>query len=109
MSWWPVFVNQDANTADLVRWPAGRVPGGQAPDQVAADQAPDQVAADQAPDLVAADLVRWPADLVARAAARGPWRRSRRQLTCPVSPGPKKTGRVQAAQALARFHTLGFT
>ena len=63
----------------------------------------------QAPDLVPADLVRWPADQVARAAARGPWRRSRRQLTCPVSPGPKKTGRVQAAQALARFHTLGFT
>ena len=100
MSWWPVFVNQDANTADLVRWPAGRVPGG---------LVPDLVAADQAPDLVAADLVLVAADQVARAAARGPWRRSRRQLTCPVSPGPKKTGRVQAAQALARFHTLGFT
>lgn len=72
MSRWPVFVNQDTNTADQVRWPVARVPGG------------------LVPDLVAVDQVHAAADQVARAMARGPWRRSRRQLTCPVSPGPKK-------------------
>lgn len=100
MSRWPVFVNQDTNTADQVRWPVARVPGG---------LVPDLVAVDQAPGLVPADLVHAAADQVARAMARGPWRRSRRQLTSPVSPGPEKTARAQAAPALARFHTLGFT